>query len=330
MIGRSLLQLLIILVLVGGDLACAQGFRYRLRSPDEDPKKEETVIGCIRTHTVAPKETLLDIAREYCLGFNEIQLLYPLIDPWIPEPGLRLSIPTQWILPSTRYHGVVLNVPELRLYRFFPRIEMVKTYPVGIGDLGSETPEGVYRVIKREVHPVWVVPPSLRETYGITKVPPGPKNPLGKYWIGLSRKGYGIHGTSFPWGVGRLVSHGCVRLYPEHIAQFFKEVSIGTPVEIIYEPVKVGVKCERVFLEAHPDVYGEVADMKEYTRERLQFLGLWRYVSIEQMEAALQEQKGVPVCVGTIQKGGDRTITHQERETLRQVDHSINQEAVRE
>jgi L,D-transpeptidase ErfK/SrfK len=262
----------------------------------------------MRVHTVAPRETLLDISRHYSLGFNEIQILHPHVDPWIPEPGLCLSIPTHWILPRTRYQGVVINLPELRLYRFFSRIEMVKTYPIGIGDAGYETPKGVYRVVEREVDPTWDLPPSLRKHFGVTKVPPGPENPLGKYWIGLSRKGYGIHGTAFPWGVGRLVSHGCIRLYPEHIAQLFEEVSIGTPVEIIYEPVKIGFKGKQVFLEVHPDVYRKIADIKKHTRRRLQALGLWNHICVERMEAVLQRQNGVPVCIGTIQKGGEKTV----------------------
>lgn len=319
MIERSILQILIILVLIGDEVARSEGFKYRLVRPSENPSIQETVVGCPRVHTVAPKETLLDISRHYGLGFNEMQILHPSADPWIPERGLRLSIPTQWILPPTRYQGIVINLPELRLYRFFPRIEMVKTYPVGIGDVGYETPQGVYQVIEREVDPVWDLPPSLRKNYGITKVPPGSENPLGKYWIGLSRKGYGIHGTSFPWAVGRLVSHGCIRLYPEHIAQLFQEVPLGTPVEIIYEPVKVGFKSGEVFLEVHPDVYGKLADMNEYTQSRLKELGLWECISMEGVEAALREQNGVPIRIGKIKKGGERAIAEEPMGRFRQI-----------
>ncbi len=293
-------------MLIGGELAYAGGFRYRFSSPGDDLGIKETVVGCIRIHTVTPKETLLDIARDYELGINEIQILYPQIDPWIPEPGLRLSIPTEWILPPTKYQGVLINLPELRLYRFFPRIGMVKTYPVGVGDMGWETPEGVYRVVNRKVHPTWVIPPFLRKKYNTTIIPPGPNNPLGKYWIGLSRKGYGIHGTNFPWGVGRLVSHGCIRLYPEHIAQLFQEVPVFTPVEIIYEPVKFGVKNGEIFLEVHPDLYGKIGDMEEYTRKRMQELGLFDYISMDDVKEALQQENGVPVRVGCIEKGGDK------------------------
>ena len=284
--------------ILGEGSAHAGAFKYRLSSPGDNPASVETVVGCIQMHTIAPKETLLDIARNYGLGFNEIQLPYHHLDPWIPEPGLCLSIPTQWVLPPTKHEGVVINLPEMRLYRFFPLIKMVKTYPVGIGDLGWETPQGVYRVVEHEVDPTWEIPPSLQEKYGITWVPPGPENPLGKYWIGLSRKGYGIHGTNFPWGVGRLVSHGCIRLYPEHINQLFKEIPLGTPVEIIYEPVKIGFRNGEIFLEVHPDPYKKFVDLETHTRSRLQELGLWGYISKEGLQVALKTRNGVPAKIG--------------------------------
>lgn len=284
--------------------AYSGAFKYRLPSPGDNPKSFETVVGGIQYHTVSEKETLLDIARNYELGFNEVQLLYPLIDPWIPEAGTRLVIPTMWILPATKKEGIVINLPELRLYRFFPKIKMVKTYPIGIGDLGWETPEGAYRVIVHEVNPTWRIPLSLREKYGRSYIPPGPENPLGEYWIGLSRKGYGIHGTNFPWGVGRLVSHGCIRLYPEHISRLFTETPVGTPVEIIYEPIKVGFRQGEIFLEVHPDPYGKIVDLKGHARTILRNLGLLESVSEEKVNAALLVRNGVPFPIG-IKREGD-------------------------
>ena len=271
----------------------------------------KTVVGCIRHHTIAPKETILDIARSFGLGFNEIQLLYPEMDPWIPDSGRRIDIPTRWILPPTQHHGVVINLPELRLYHFLPKIGMVTTYPIGIGNLGWETPVATGKIADRKVNPVWVVPESLRPKYGIISVPPGPNNPLGKYWVGLSLDGYGIHGTNIPWGIGRLVSHGCIRLYPEHIALFFEEVCVGTPFEIIYEPVKIGVQDGNIFIEVHPDIYGRIPDMAAHIRRRLKEMGFWSSISHEAVKNALQKQNGVPVRVGCLMKGGDDLITRE-------------------
>ena len=287
--------------LIWKSLAFAGAFEYRL--PDQgttEPGEWNTVVGFMQAHTVREHETLLDIARLYGLGFNEIQLLYPGTDPWIPEPGSVVTIPTEWVLPATRHEGIVINVPEMRLYRFFPKIHAVKTYPIGIGDQATRTPEGTCRVADRQVYPTWVIPDSLRWKYAVSMIPPGPENPLGKYWLGLSREGYGIHGTNFPWCVGRSVSNGCIRLYPEHIEQLFQETPVGTSVEIVYEPVKVGFRDGKVFVEVHPDLYGKIHRMEDYALERLQESVGLRCVSMELLRTALKECKGVPVPVGSL------------------------------
>ena len=279
--------------------AIASGFSYG---------NNKTVIGVVRHHIVVPKETLPDIVRNYGLGYNELSLLYPKMDPWLPSPGQNLVIPTQWILPSTKLFGLVINLPEFRLYHFIPKTKMVSTYPVGIGDVGWETPVAVGHIIYRQVDPTWLVPKSLRAKYGATTIPPGPKNPLGKYWLGLSLSGYGIHGTNAPWGIGKRVSHGCIRLYPEHIALLFENVSVNTPVEIIYEPVKIGFQDQNIFIEVHPDIYNRIPDMQAQTFRRLHELGIFSNVSVSLVKDALEKQNGLPVRVGFLKKGGDNTI----------------------
>jgi L,D-transpeptidase ErfK/SrfK len=279
---------------------------YEYRLPDDRTASESwnTVVGVVRLHTVTPKETLLDIARNYEIGFNEIQLLHPGADPWIPEPGSELAIPTQWVLPPTKHEGIVINIPEMRLYRFFPKIKAVKTYPIGIGDRETPTPEGTCWVADRSVYPTWTIPDSLRSKYPVAAIPPGPDNPLGKYWLGLSRKGYGIHGTNFPWCVGRSVSNGCIRLYPEHIEQLFHETPVMTRVEIVYEPVKVGFQKGRIFVEVHPDTYGRIQEMEQYAVSRLQEHVNLKYVSLDLLRSALAGCSGVPVPVGSLFDSG--------------------------
>ena len=286
---KILILALIILITIGCRTTIAGGFSYGTG---------KTVVGSVRHYIVAPKENLLDIARNFGLGFNEIRLLYPEMDPWLPDTGRRLEIPTRWILPPTKYHGLVINLPELRLYHFLPKVGMVTTFPIGVGDIGWETPVANGKVIHRQVDPTWVIPEPLREKYGFVSVPPGPDNPLGEYWIGLSLDGYGIHGTNFPWGVGRLVSHGCIRLYPEHIALLFNEVKVNTPFEIIYEPLKIGFQDNNIYMEIHPDVYKRIPDMYEHAEKRLKDLGIWNHVSVEAVKESIQKQNGIPICVG--------------------------------
>lgn len=293
------LFLLSLVIIAGSQKTMAGGFSY---------SADKTVVGSIGHHFVEPKETLLDIARTFGLGYNELSLLYPKMDPWMPGPGRNLVIPTQWILPSTKLFGLVINLPELRLYHFIPKTGMVSTYPVGIGDVGWETPLAVGHIIHRQVDPTWLIPKSLKAKYGTTSIPPGPNNPLGKYWLGLSLIGYGIHGTNSPWGIGRLVSHGCIRLYPEHIALLFEKVYVNTPFEIVYEPVKIGFQGQNIFMEVHPDIYNRIPDVQAQTLSRLHELNILSSVSLALVNDALEKQSGLPVRVGFLKKGGDDTL----------------------
>lgn len=253
------------------------------------------VIGVIREYQVQKKDTLLDIARKFDLGYNELQILYPDLDPWLPPEGMILKIPTKWVLPEFHQEGIVVNVPEMRLYLFMPRHGLVKTHPIGIGIEEYPTPLGSFRVKEKKVDPVWYVPPSLKDQYkGITAVPPGPDNPLGRYWIGLTASSYGIHGTNKPWGVGRLVSRGCIRMYPEDIETLFPLVTIGMRVDIVYQPVKFGCDAEKIYVEVHPDLYGRIGDLFSYALSLARSKGISEKIALPLLYKAVKERKGIP------------------------------------
>lgn len=286
------------LMVVGTEARAGEEEEFPIKPPRKYPYSypDRTVIGSIQYHVVKNKETLLDIARRHGLGINELQLLYASMDPWVPPVGLKIMIPTVWVLPPMRYGGIVLNIPEFRLYYFRPSEGTVQTYPVGIGDEGWETPVGVYRIQSKRENPTWYIPPSLQEKYGATMMPPGPENPLGKFMMKFAPM-YGIHGTHMPWGVGRLVSHGCIRSYPEHIAVLYPQVAIGTPVEIIYEPVKLGALDGRVFVEVHPDVYKRIKDFVDYGLKQLAASPFKDRVDRDRYVTALTLQNGMPTDV---------------------------------
>jgi L,D-transpeptidase ErfK/SrfK len=259
-----------------------------------------TVVGSERNHIIQPKETLMDIARNFGLGFWELKSLYRELDTWIPPERLKLKIPATWILPKTRLEGIVINVPEMRLYLFIKSIHMVKTYPIGIGVLDGRTPFGTFYVTGKLENPTWYIPPSLQKKHGRISIPPGPENPLGTHWISLSRNGYGIHGTDFPWGVGRLVSHGCIRLYPEDIENLYPLARIGMPVEIIYEPIKFGFRHNRIYVEVHKDIYHQMPNFLRYGFAKLKEEGLEKRFNIKKFTMALVERKGIPVDITRI------------------------------
>lgn len=267
----------------------------------------ETVVGLPRLHQVKQAETLLDIARAYGLGYNELALLYPRMDPWLPPKQKSLLVPTLWVLPPTRLEELVINIPELRLYFFDKKSKTVQTYPIGIGDEGWETPIKVGYIAEKRPNPAWYIPESLQAKYGMKVMPPGPENPLGEYMMKLSIGPYGIHGTHMPWGVGRLVSHGCIRCYPEHIRILYPQVAVGTRLEIIYEPLKLGVKNGRVYVEAHPDVYRKIDDYTRYAMEKLDRSPWASRVDRRRFALAVRLQNGVPTDVSVV--GGPPSTT---------------------
>ncbi len=294
----SLLVLLLSLASIPGKLYPMGAYHYRL--PENkggiDPSAH-TVIGAFRDYVIKKEDTLLDIAKNFDLGYLELILLHPDIDPWIPPAGKKIEIPTSWVLPLFDKSGIVINIPELRLYLFLKEIQMVKTYPIGLGVLDWPTPFGSFEVLDKAKDPTWNIPPSLQEKYGRIFIPPGPDNPLGQYWLRISNQGYGIHGTNSPWGIGRLVTHGCIRLYPEDIEELYSTVDLGTPVEIIYEPTKIGFKDGRIYVEAHPDIYHKITDLLLYTAKKLFDYRIWEEVDLDLLVQALEEQKGIPIDI---------------------------------
>ncbi|MGD8617504.1 MAG: L,D-transpeptidase family protein [Gammaproteobacteria bacterium] len=225
------------------------------------PPERTDVIGEIQVTTSRHEDTLLDIARRYDLGYEEIVAANPGVDPWLPGEGTEVVLPTQFVLPTGAREGLVINLPAMRLF-YYPepapgQAAEVITHPVGIGREGWLTPQGNMHITHKMVKPAWTVPESVRREYAekgdpLPKiVPPGPDNPLGDFAMRLSRPTYLIHGTNQPYGVGLRVSHGCVRLYPEDIARLFPEVAVGTVVRIVNEPYLAGWRNGELYLEAH-------------------------------------------------------------------------------
>jgi len=189
------------------------------------------------------------------------------------KPGTVLKIDTSHIVPTEVSHGLVVNLPELLVYQFYKGVYQ-RRYAVAVGKPSWPTPTGTYSIVDKRENPTWNVPESIQEEMEemgmevIDKVPPGPNNPLGKYFIGTSADGVGLHATNRPWSVGQYVSHGCLRMLPDEIAQLFPQVEVGAPIKIIYQPVKMALTSQgRIFLEAHPNIYDEKINYLEYVKK---------------------------------------------------------------
>ena len=215
---------------------------------------DQVLVGAAGEYVTRDEDTLLDVARKNDLGYGQLIAVNPGIDPWLPRAGQRIVLPTLYLLPDGERRGIVINLAEHRLYFFVPEDATVETYPIGIGVEADMTPLGTTQVIGKDVQPSWYPPPSIRaERPELPEVvPPGPDNPLGQFSLRLGWTNYRIHGTNKPYGVGRHVSHGCIRLYPEDIAQLFPKVAVGTPVRVIEEPIRLAWVENELYLAVAP------------------------------------------------------------------------------
>ena len=217
----------------------------------------DAVVGAVVDVSVSGEETLLDVGRRFDLGYHDMARANAGVDLWVPNDGERLTLPLQFVLPAAPRSGVVLNLPEYRLYHF-QADGVVTTYPMSIGRMDWETPLGLTRVTAKAANPSWYPPASVRAEHLAdgdplpAVVPPGPDNPLGTRALRLGIPGYLIHGTNRPAGVGMRVTHGCLRLYPEDVERLYDAVPVGTRVRIVNQPVKAGFRGARLWLEVHP------------------------------------------------------------------------------
>jgi len=260
------------------------------------------VLGSMKEYKTRGSESLIEIARTFGVGYKAITEANPLLDPFVPGEDVPVTIPASWILPAVdSYDGIVINVSEMRLYYFTKQGDsrLVRIFPIGVGSEGHDTPVGQYRVIEKIVKPAWHVPESIREEKPELPrvVPPGPDNPLGSHALRLSSDSILIHGTNRPWGVGKRVSHGCIRLYPEHISELFPLVPAGTKVTIVRQPVKAGLRNGKAFLEVHNDEFDNDCDYLALANTLLWKKGLLKYVDTEKLYRAIEQKQGTPVDI---------------------------------
>lgn len=232
------------------------------------PPNGDSVIGEVRVVAAKYEDTLSDLGRRYGIGYEEMVGANPGVDAWLPGEGTPVTIPSRFILPDAPRDGIVINLPEHRLY-YFPKAErgkppMVVTYPISVGKMDWNTPLGLTRIVDKRVKPAWYPPESVRKEHEADGrplprvVPPGPDNPLGEYAMRLGIPGgaYLIHGTNRPVAVGMPVTHGCIRMFPEDIEEFFKMVPVNTPVRIVHQSSKAGWLGDVLYAEVHPPLEG--------------------------------------------------------------------------
>lgn len=263
------------------------------------------LVGSIKYHIVKKGESLIELARRYNLGYNEIVSANPDLDPFIPPEGAKVIIPFFWILPDrpANFQGILINLSEMRLF-YFHKKTLLTVFPIGIGDDGIETPVGNFKISHKIVNPSWYVPESIRKERPELPavVPPGPKNPLGTHALRLSGLSYLIHGTNKPWAIGRKVTHGCIRLYPEDIPKLFEIVPVGTEVIITRQPIKVGKLGDDIYIEVHLDDQLSNYDYLQNAIELLAKKGYLKDVDNFKLYQAIKMKNGIPTPISTKNK----------------------------
>jgi L,D-transpeptidase ErfK/SrfK len=221
---------------------------------------EQDLVGVVQVTTSTKEDTLSDIARRFNVGYEEIVRANPGVDPWLPGDGKQIVVPSQFIIPDGPREGIVINVPQMRIFYFPPakkgEPQYVYTHPIGIGRVGWATPQGTTKVVRRQKDPTWRPTASILKEHRENGeelervIGPGPDNPLGRYAFYLGWPSYMIHGTNKPAGVGLRSSHGCIRLYPEDIKELFEMAPVGTKVRVVNEPFVFGWQNDTLYLQA--------------------------------------------------------------------------------
>ena len=288
----------------------------------------QDLVGVVQVVRAGKDDTLTDIARRFNVGYEEITRANPKVDPWLPGEGTEIIVPSQFILPDAPHTGLVINIPAMRIF-YYPPVkrgerQVVYTHPIGIGKVGWRTPEGVTKIVRRQKDPTWRVPVSVRKEHHENGeeldpvIGPGPDNPLGKYAFYLQWPSYLIHGTNKPAGVGLRSSHGCIRLYPEDIEQFFTLVPIGTQVRVVNQPFVFGWRDGQLYMQPY-DVLED--DSRDWSKAQKKLLTRSLATRLQQQVQEHHEQvdwslvsalarapRGIPVPITSTDAGVDQVL----------------------
>lgn len=277
-----------------------------VQSPESASFKiaSEKLVGAASFYTIIKGDTLRLIAAKLGVSRQHLMRMNKLDEKASLQIGQKLKFNNRKIIPLRMQEGIVVNIPDRTLY-YFQQGKLVRSLPVALGTATKnekyvwQTPTGKFKITAKQKDPTWHVPPSIQaemEDEGkevIESVPPGPDNPLGKYAIKTSIPGILIHSTTKPWSIYSFASHGCIRVYPSQMEEFFKEVKLNTPGEIIYRPVKLAVTEDgRIFLEVHQDVYSKSGVLIEEARKMIEQQKLSERVDWKRVKTIVRQKSG--------------------------------------
>jgi len=266
----------------------------------ERPLLSDQLVGREFAYTVQPGDSLTAIGARFGVSASVLASRNSLAPTARLKIAQELTVDNRHIVPPAIDNGIVIviNLPQRMLF-LFNDSQAQRAYPVALGKQDWPTPSGSFKIAVKEENPVWDVPKSIQEEMQRagkivqTRVPPGPDNPLGKHWLGLSIGGYGIHGTIAPSSIYQFQTHGCIRLHPDDIAALFPAVERGTPVLLLYRRLLLARIGGRIFLEVHRDIYGKQADVEKELRQLADSENLTGQIDWGLAEAIIRRQQGI-------------------------------------
>lgn len=272
----------------------------------------------VPTDSTLPLEAF---AAKYQIGLSNLLEANPNTDVYLPQPGSKIIIPQHTILPDAPREGIIINSAEMRLYYYPKGRKTVIVLPIGIGELGKDTPVNwTTSVQSKKTRPTWTPTAKMHTEYSargkyLPKIyPAGPDNPMGLYALYIGNL-YAIHGTNANFGIGLRVSHGCVRLRADDIKFLFNNVPVGTRVQFINEPVKVTAEPDDSrYVEVHDPLSRTV---EEFYSEALVPISITAKVSqviadasvnTSTVDSAIRIRSGMPTKINGVQEGNPHNL----------------------
>jgi L,D-transpeptidase ErfK/SrfK len=256
------------------------------------------LLGSDAAYTVQPGESLTSIGARFGIDVRVLAAANALKPDGRLQIGQQVKVDNRHIIPEASGVEIVVNVPQRMLF-YTAAGQPPRAYPIAAGRPTWKTPAGAFTITVKETDPTWDVPPSIQEEMRregkpvLTHVFPSPQNPLGKYWLGLSIPGMGIHGTNTTSTIYALVTHGCIRLHPDDIEELFAAVQIGAQGRILYEPVLLAREGDSVFLEVHADSYREGADPLLFILDRARSEGFIDMLDLPLVQKVIEKRDGI-------------------------------------
>lgn len=267
----------------------------------ELPPLSHQIVGRKFDYTIQKGDNWIKLAAHFGVGAAVIAADNGVALGSIMTAGKTLRIDNRHVVPSPLADGIIINLPQRMLY-FFQDGKLKGAYPAAVGRVAPQwrTPIGKFRIIDLREHPTWRVPDSIQQEMRangdkpVSVVPPGPDNPLGDYWIGISLPSIGIHSTNSPLGIYGFHTHGCIRISPANAESLFKSVEIGGRGEVVYEPILLARTSDgRIFLEVNRDAYKRGISGIDYVRKLAQARHLSDFIDWSSAADATSRANGI-------------------------------------